>query len=140
MFLQKDTSSYQPGLLKKCQKAQIQCIPQFSCQKTVLSFTLPEADQIHKNLLIQFRFSSGRQGFIIETKFTNSCEFSPFRIKLIYHMFTSLKMEEYMKSVLFGSFQVKLVSKNIVMTSGFYFMHMWVKLRVIQSKVDFSLI
>ena len=43
-------------------------------------------------------------------------------------MFSSIKMEEYMKSELSGVFRVKLVTKNIVRGSpGTYFMHMGVK-------------
>ena len=58
-------------------------------------------------------------------KFTVSCEFGTLQVKWWYHMFSSIKMEEYMESELSGIFWVKLVRKNIVLGSlGTHFMHM----------------
>ena len=52
---------------------------------------------------------------IIRKKFTTSCEFNLFQVKLWYHIFSSTKMEEYMESVLSDVLRVKLVIKNIVL-------------------------
>ena len=61
-------------------------------------------------------------------KFTISCEFDPRQVKWWYHMFSSIKMEEYMEPELSGLFWVKRVAKNIVLGSpGIHFMHMRVK-------------
>ena len=61
-------------------------------------------------------------------KFTISCEFDPLQVKWWYHMFSSIKMEEYMEPELSGIFWIKMVAKNIVLGSpGTHFMHMRVK-------------
>ena len=58
-------------------------------------------------------------------KFTISCEFDPLQVKWWYHMFSSIKMEEYMEPELSGIFWVKMVAKNIVLGSpGTHFMCM----------------
>ena len=62
-----------------------------------------------------FEFSLGPRGPIIETKFTISWKFGPIQVKLWQHMFSSMKMEEYMESELFCIFWAKLVGKNIVL-------------------------
>ena len=56
----------------------------------------------------------GLRGPIIETKFTIPWKFSPIQVKFWKHMFSSMKMEDYMRSELFCIFWVKLVAKNIV--------------------------
>ena len=52
-------------------------------------------------------------GPIIGTKFRISCEFGLHDVKLQYHMFSSLRREEYMESELSRIFRAKLVAKNI---------------------------
>ena len=85
-------------------------------------------ERIHKKLWILLQFRLVPPGPIFGMKFTISCEFSPLRVKWWYHMFSSIKMEEYMESELSGIFQLKLVTKNIVRGSpGTQFMHMRVK-------------
>ena len=62
------------------------------------------------------------------SKFTISCEFGPLQVKWQYHIFPSIKMEEYMEPELSRIVWVKMVSKNILLGSpGTYFMHMRVK-------------
>ena len=62
-------------------------------------------------------------------KFTISCEFDPLQAKWWYHMFSSIKMKEYMKLELSGIFWVKMIAINVVLgTPGTHFMHMKVKL------------
>ena len=64
-------------------------------------------------------------------KFIISCKYNPLQVKWWYHMFSSIKMEEYMESELFGFFWVKMVAKNIVLGSpGTHFMHMRVIVQV----------
>ena len=85
--------------------------------------------------------------YLMWTEFTRNCEFFPFlgpwgpklnwkkctisgkfgtlQVKWWCHIFTSIKMEEYMESGLTGIFWVKLVTKNIVFgSSGTHFIHM----------------
>ena len=50
---------------------------------------------------------------MIGTKFTISFEFSLHKVKLQYHIFSSMKIEEYTESELSGIFLVKLVAKNL---------------------------
>ena len=58
-------------------------------------------------------------------KFTISCEFDTLQVKWWYHMFFSIKMEEYIEPELSGIFWVKMVAKIIVLGSpGTHFMHM----------------
>ena len=58
-------------------------------------------------------------------KFTISDEFGPLQVKWWYHMFSSIKIEEYMESEPSAIFWVKLVAKNIVLgPPGTHFMHM----------------
>ena len=54
---------------------------------------------------------------IIETKLTTSCEFGPLQVKLQYHMFSTMKMEEYLESKVSSIFRLKLVAKNVVLSS-----------------------
>ena len=44
---------------KKCQEAQIPCIPPFKCQKTYDIIILPEVDLIDKKFVDVFQFRSG---------------------------------------------------------------------------------
>ena len=61
-------------------------------------------------------------------KFTVSCEFDPLQVKWWCHMFSSIKMEEYLELELSGICWLKMVAKNIVLGSpGTHFMHMRVK-------------
>ena len=61
-------------------------------------------------------------------KFTISCEFDPLQVEWWYHMFSSIKMEEYMEPEISGFFWVKTVAKNIVLGSpGTHFMRMRAK-------------
>ena len=55
---------WQPVLLEKCQEAQIQCIPPFSCQKRYIIILLA-VDWIHEKLWILFQFILGHWGPII---------------------------------------------------------------------------
>ena len=48
----------------------------------------------------------------IGTKFTISCEFSPPQVKIWNHMFSSMKMEEYVESEHSGNFRGKVVAKK----------------------------
>ena len=79
---------------------------------------LPKAEQTHKKLWILFQFSSGLRRPIIGTKFRRSCVFGGIQLKLWYHIFSSMKMEECMESELPHLFRVKLVAKNIVLGSA----------------------
>ena len=68
-------------------------------------------------------------------KFTISCEFDPLQVKWWYHMFSSIKMEEYMEPELSGIFWVKMVAKNIVLGfPGTHFMHRRVKEKTVEGK------
>ena len=61
-------------------------------------------------------------------QFTISCEFDPLQVKW-YHIFPSIKMEEYMEPELSSIFWLKMVAKNTVLGSpGIYFMHVRVNL------------
>ena len=64
-----------------------------------------------------YQFSSGLRGLAIGTIFTISCEFSPLHVKWGYHLFSSMKKEEYIESELSGIFQVKVATKDIVIGS-----------------------
>ena len=76
-----------------------------------------------------FQFSIPRGPELNWSKFTISCKLGTLQVKWWYHMFSSIKMEEYMKSELSGIFWVKLVAKNIVLgSSGTHFMHMRVNI------------
>ena len=98
-------------------------------------------NRIHKKLWILLQFSLVPPGPIFGMKFTISCEFGPLRLKWWYHMFSSIKMEEYMESELSGIFRVKLVTKNVVRGSqGTQFMHMRVKKCHFRMKMYFSLV
>ena len=56
-------------------------------------------------------------------KFTISFEFDPLQVKWWYHMFSRIKMEEYMEPEFSGIFWVKMVAKDIVLGSpGTHFM------------------
>ena len=68
-------------------------------------------NRIHTKLWIFFQFSLGPQGPISRTKFTISCELGLYNVKLQYHMFSSMKVEEYMESELSGIFRVKLFAR-----------------------------
>ena len=56
-----------------------------------------------------FQFSLGPRGPTIGKKLTISCEFGPLQVKWWYHMFSSMKKEEYM--------ECELSAKNIVIGS-----------------------
>ena len=105
--------SWRPVLLQKYLKSQIKFISIFSCQKTYYIVILPEVDRIHKKLWVLFRYSFGHRGPRIGIKFTGSCEFDPRQVKLWYHVFSSMKFEEYIESELSDIFQAKLVPENI---------------------------
>ena len=64
-----------------------------------------------------FQFSSDLWGPTNEKKLTISCEFGPLLVKWWYHMFSSIKKEEYIGFELSGIFWVKVVAKNIVLGS-----------------------
>ena len=63
--------------------------------------------RIHTDLWTLFQFSSGSREPITGTKFTISCEFGLLKVKLQYHMFSSMKIEEYMEYELSGIFLSK---------------------------------
>ena len=63
------------------------------------------------------KFSLSPWGLTIGTKITIPSEFCPFQVKWWYHMFSSVKKEEYIESELSGLFQVKVAAKNIVFGS-----------------------
>ena len=65
---------------------------------------LPEVDPIHTKLWIVFQFSSCSWGFIIEKKFLFFCGFGLHKVKLQYHMFSSMEIEKYMEYELPGFF------------------------------------
>ena len=81
---------------------------------------LLEVEWIHKKLWILFllNFYFIKFVFIVSpgtynwNKITISCELRPLQVKLWYHMFCRMKMEEYMESMLSSIFWVKLVAKN----------------------------
>ena len=53
-----------------------------------------------------------------------SCEFGQLHVKWWYHMFSNIKMEEYMEPELSGIFWVKMVAKNILLGSpGIHFVN-----------------
>ena len=70
-------------------------------------------NRIHTKLWILFQFSSSPRGPIIGTKYTISCEFGLHKLKLQNHLFSSMKIEEYIEPELSCAFRVKLVAKNI---------------------------
>ena len=60
------------SFLKKCQKAQIPCIPPCLCWKAYDTIILPEVDRCLQEIVnFQFSFSPW------EKSFTSSCEFGP---------------------------------------------------------------
>ena len=63
------------------------------------------------------KFSLSPWGLTIGTKITIPSEFCPLQVKWWYHMFSSVKKEEYIESELSGLFQVKVAAKNIVFGS-----------------------
>ena len=71
----------------------------------VMSILL-EVNRIHAKL---FQFSSGPRGPMLE----QNSQFLEHKVKLQYHMFSSMKIQEYMGSELFDIFRVKLVAKNV---------------------------
>ena len=57
-------------------------------------------------------------------KFAISCKFDPLQVKWWYHMFSRIKMEEYMEPELYGTLSVKMDATYIVLGSlGTHFMH-----------------
>ena len=72
----------------------------------------------------EFCSNCGFPGHRVKLKqFTISCEYDPLQVKW-YHIFSSIKMEEYMEPELSGIFWVKMVVKNIVLGSpGTHFIH-----------------
>ena len=80
--------------------------------------------------IVKFVPTAGPRGPELNcSKFTISCEFYPLQAKWWYHMFSSIKMEEYMQAELSGIFWVKMVAKNIMLGSqGTHFMHMRVNI------------
>ena len=63
-------------------------------------------------------------------KFTISCEFGPLQEKRWCHMFSSIKMDEYMEPEHSGIFWAKMVAK-LLRSPGIHFMH----IRVNNSKI-----
>ena len=100
------------GFTQKMPKSSDSMYSSNSCQK-MYDIILPEVDRTHTKLWNLFQFSSGLLAAIIGTKFTISCEFGLYKVKLQYHIFSSMKIEEYMEFVPPGIFRVKLVGKNI---------------------------
>ena len=66
---------------------------------------------------IYIQFSSDPWGPITGTNFIISCEVGPRQVKL-YHMFSSMNMKKYIKFELSSIFRVKLVAKNIVLSTN----------------------
>ena len=67
---------------------------------------------------------------LIGTKFTVSFEFGLHRLKSQHHVFSSMKIEEYMESEVSGIFWVKIFAKNVVLWFlGIHFSYMRVKVR-----------
>ena len=118
---------WRPLLLEKCQKAKIPCIPPFLCKELMISLFFLKWTEFTRNC--EFFSFVGSQGLEINwNKFTISCKFDTLQVKWCYHMFSSIKMEEYMESELSGIFRVKLVAKNIMLgSSRTHFRHMRVK-------------
>ena len=67
-----------------------------------------------------FPFVSPRGPELTWNKFTFFCEFGTLQVKWWYHVFSSIKVHEYMKSELSGIFWAKLVAKNIVRVNMHY--------------------
>ena len=74
------------GFTQKYQKAQILCIPLKIC-----------------NIWYNFAWS-GSNSHEIATKLTISGEFGLLKVKVQYHMFSGIKIEEYMESEISGIF------------------------------------
>ena len=63
------------------------------------------------------QFSLGPRGPTNGKKLKMFCEFGPLQVKWWYHMFSSIRKEEYMEFKLSSIFQVIVVAKNIVLGS-----------------------
>ena len=118
---------WRPLLLEKCQKAQIPCIPPFFMLENISYHHFTWSGPNSQEIVSFFSFVGPRGPKLNWNKFTISCEFGTLQVKWWYHMFFSIKMEEYIESELSGIFWVKLIAKNIVLgSSRTHFMHMTV--------------
>ena len=73
-------------------------------------------------------------------KLTISCEFGPLQVKWWCHMFSIIKMKEYMESERSEIFWAKMVARNILLGfSGTHFMHMRVKIQFIVVLANFNI-
>ena len=122
IFLQKETSRYRSSSVLDSRgpkhyifKVQITCIPLFSCYVTII---LPELDWTSRKLWILFQLLVLGNSNWITTKFEISFEFSPLQVKWWYHIFSGIKMEEFIESEHSGIFRVELVTKNVVLGSS----------------------
>ena len=98
----------------------------FLAKERITYFTWSGVNWIRKIFWFLFLFRFTPREPITGPKITISCEFSPFHVKLWCHMFSSMKMEEYMESKLrrnFWCLTTSLVVKNIVL--GFLWTQRW---------------
>ena len=113
--------------LKSARKLKFYIFLLFYARKLMISLFFLKWIEFKRNCeFFSFVGSQGRE--LNWNKFTISCEFGTLQVKWCFHMFSSIKMEEYMESELSGIFRVKLVAKNIVLVSSrTHFRHMRVK-------------
>ena len=91
------------------------------------NFTRRESNS-HVQILLQYR--SGPRAPINKRKFKISYRFGLHKVKIQYDMFSSMKIEEYMESELSGTFQIKLVAKNITELSLWCNVSFWRNLQM----------
>ena len=107
---------------KNARKLKFHVVLHFNARKHMISsfylkWTILPNIYIYIIYIYIYIYSSGPRELTIETKFKISCEFRRLQVKCWYHMFSSMKKEEYMESELSDIFQVKVVTKNIVFGS-----------------------
>ena len=88
----------------------------------IINFTWSGLNSQDIVILVPFIYGSSGIQNTLEKNYTTSYEFSPPQVKLWYHVFSSMKMEEYMESKLSCNFRAKLVVKNRSTTTimGFF--------------------
>ena len=119
--------------MKNAKKLRFHVFLLFHVRKHVTSSFYLKRTELTRNCT--FCTNCGSQGTRIKLEqFTISCEFDPLEIKWWYHMFSSIKMEEYMEPELSGIFWVKIIAKNVVLgSSGTHVMNMRVKAKFVNS-------
>ena len=143
MFLQKETSHCKSSLalgpqrpkhyifadhfyLKKAKRPRFHVFLLFDARKYMISsFYLKWTEFTRNSFFLPIMGPRGPE--LTWNKFTISYKFGPLPIKGWYHMFCSIKMDEYIESEPSGIFWVKLIAKYIVLgCPGTHFMHMGV--------------